>query len=222
MRLILILGLAFLIPAYGAEPKEELLKQFEKACSERSDINEHIPVLCRLAEECSSVVEIGVRSMNSSWGILQGLSVSKAKVRSYLGIDLASPPASILRLARKLAEANSIAFHFCQANDMNIDFDQADMLFIDSLHTYCHLSYELEKFSPKIRKIICMHDTSPPWGYNDDSLYPGNYAEYPSEIDRSKRGLWPAVMDFLWRHPEWKLLERRENNHGFTILMRVG
>lgn len=222
MRIIFILGLVFLFPAYGSAPKEELRAKYVQACSEHSDINEHIPVLCRLAEHCSSVVEIGVRTMNSSWGILQGLSESKANVRSYLGIDLAAPPASILRLARKLAEANGIAFRFCQANDMDIDIDQADMLFIDSLHTYCHLSYELEKFSPKIRKIICMHDTSAPWGHHDDDQYQGNYAEYPAAIDRSKRGLWPAVLDFLAKHPEWKLYERRENNHGFTILVRVG
>ena len=31
------------------------------------------------------------------------------------------------------------------------------------MHTYCHLSYELDTFSPKVRKYIAMHDTSEPW-----------------------------------------------------------
>jgi len=94
------------------------------------------------------------------------------------------------------------------------------LLFIDSLHTYCHLTYELEKFSPKVSKYIAMHDTS--WDPTiDDPAYYGDYSEYPPEYDRTKRGLWPAVVDFLKRHPEWTLHERRLNNYGFTILKRV-
>lgn len=66
-----------------------------------------------------------------------------------------------------------------------------------------------------------MHDTSAPWGDRDDTEYHGDYSEYPASFDRNKRGLWPAVEDFLANHKEWKLLERRFNNHGLTILERV-
>jgi len=51
-------------------------------------------------------------------------------------------------LAKRLSLGNGIAFEFWQANDMDVDIHSADMLFIDTLHTYCHLTYELEKFSP--------------------------------------------------------------------------
>ena len=34
-------------------------------------------------------------------------------------------------------------------------------------------------------------------------------------------GLWPAVEDFLEKHPEWVLHERYTNNNGLTILKRV-
>jgi len=61
-----------------------------------------------------------------------------------------------------------------------------------------------------------------PWGDRDGDDYFGDYSEYPAEYDRTKRGLWPAVQDFLQRHPEWSLYERHFNNHGFTILRRVG
>ena len=123
-------------------------------------------------------------------------------------------------MAYNLAQENGIDFSFWAANDMQIDLPPVDMLFIDSLHTYCHLTYELEAFSSKVQKYLCFHDTSDPWGNRDDDAYWGNYSEYPSWIDRTKRGLWPAVSDFLERHPEWSLLERRTNNHGFTILKR--
>lgn len=186
-----------------------------------SDINEHLPVLRRLAAECSSVVEIGVGSIASTCGILQGLSESPYQSPSYLGINLAYPPYNALNLAQTLAEKNGINFTFWPVNDMHIFIEPTDMLFIDSLHTYCHLTYELETFSSQVRKYICLHGTSHPWGNQDDIEYYGNYSEYPPSYDRTKKGLWSAVLDFLTRNPEWVLLESHMNNHGFTILKRL-
>ena len=219
---LILFVLAFPISATAAMPdaRRELHHHYDLAARTPSDINEHLYALRSLAKECSSVVEIGLRTMVSSWGILMGLSESHSASRSYLGIDIAPPPAETLRTASRLAEDNGISFNFLQANDMNIDIGPVEMLFIDSLHTYCHLTYELEKFSPKVSKYIAMHDTSTSWGSQNDPSYHGNYAEYSSEYDCSKQGLWPAVEDFLQRHPEWTLYHRSFNNHGFTILKR--
>lgn len=199
-----------------------LYEQYHLHCVQSSDINEHIPLLRRIASECSSVVEIGIRHVVSTWGILLGLAESTQPSRSYLGIDMADPyPAEKFTLARHLTEAQGISFTYWKANDMDIDIPEVDMLFIDSLHTYCHLTYELEKFCGNVKKYIAMHDTSEPWGNLDADDYHGNYTEYPAHYNRTKRGLWPAVEDFLRNHPEWRLHERRFNNHGFTILKRV-
>jgi|GEM_PF-515531 len=205
---------------FAASPAQlELQRKYEISCSQPSDINEHIYTLRCLAKECPSVVEIGTKSMVSTWGILQGLSENPSAARSYLGIDLTAPPLATLNLAKRLAEESGIQFSFWQANDMSVDIESTEMLFIDSLHTYCHLTYELEKFSPKVSKYIAMHDTS--WGNIDDPVYHGDFSEYPPEYDRSKRGLWLAIEDFLQSHPEWTLHERYLNNYGFTILKRV-
>ncbi len=218
--LIYILPLLFSINLNGITTAQlELQKRYELSCLQPSDINEHIDTLRCLAKECSSVVEIGMRNMVSTWGLLQGLSENSLDSRSYLGIDIALPPLETLNLARRLAKENGISFSFLQTNDMNVDIDFTELLFIDSLHTYCHLTYELEKFAPQIRKYIAMHDTS--WGNIDDPQYQGDYSEYPLEYDRSKRGLWLAIEDFLKRHPEWILNERHLNNYGFTILKRI-
>ncbi len=216
---IAILHLCFYSDVFA---KNETLKSmYEYYSRTPSDIYEHIPVLRELAAESSSAIEIGVRSMVSTWGILQGLSENGSSYRFYVGIDIAAPPAKELRLAQKLSGKKKVEFQFIQANDMMIDLPPADLLFIDSLHTYCHLTYELEKFSPRVAKYIAMHDTSTPWGDTDDSEYHGNYSEYPAWMDRSKRGLWPAVEDFLSRHPEWVLHKRYTNCHGLTILKRL-
>jgi hypothetical protein len=200
--------------------KSALTYQYELHAQQPSDIYEHLPVLRQLAKECSSVVEIGLRTIISTWGILQGLSENPSSTRSYLGIDIDAPPYQTLFLAKRLAETNGIEFDFWQANDMKIDIEPVEMLFIDSLHTYCHLTYELEKFSPKVKKYIVMHDTSDPWGSRDQP-YLGDYSEYPPEYNRKSQGLWPAVEDFLQRHPEWTLHQRRLNNHGLTTLRRI-
>lgn len=200
--------------------KFELQQKYDFASQNSSDINEHVPTLHRYAKECSSVVELGVRSMVSTWGILKGLSESTSDHPSYVGVDIDLPPYGTLALARNLAEANGINFTFIHANDMDIEIDPTDMLFIDSLHTYCHLTYELETFSPKVNKYIAIHDTTFSNETIDGPGYEGDYSEYPSEYDRTKRGLWPAIVDFLERHPEWVLFERYYNNYGLTILKR--
>ena len=197
-----------------------LREQYRTQCRGPSDIHEHLPHLKRLAKECSSVVEVGMRTMNSSWALLQGLAESSLDGCSYIGIDLNAPPKEIFNRAQNLAIRNGISFVFFQANDMDIDIEPTDLLFIDTLHTYCHLTYELEKFAPKVGKYIAMHDTDEPFGFVDDFWYEGNYSEYPETIDRSKKGLWLAVQDFLARHPEWSLSEHYYNNHGFTVLKR--
>lgn len=223
MKKFAVLG-CMLTSALFATPQEELNLFYQHFCTQTSDINQHIPVLRELAKECDSVMELGLRYMNSTWGIIKGLSESPYSKKKYFGIDLVTPPANIIGTIAFLAKAHDIEFYFYQANDFNIkasNLPLVDMLFIDTLHTYCHLTYELENFSCIAKKYITMHDTSEPWGDRDDTEYHGDFSEYPKHFDRTKRGLWPAVEDFLKNHPEWVLLERRFNNHGFTILKRI-
>lgn len=200
---------------------DELEAQYQLACTTPSDIYEHIPVLRSLASECSSVVEMGLRNMVSSWGILKGLSESKSSSRSYVGIDINSPPLPILNLAKELSQKNKISFVFCQGDNKDIDINPTEMLFIDTLHVYFQLAYELEKFSPKVSKYIALHDTGDTDSYEDPYPFYGDRNIYPGLCDPSKRGMWQAVLDFLERHPEWVLQERRTNNYGFTVLKRV-
>lgn len=219
-KILLFISLSFAVKSIAHPTTQtELKNKYTLACLTPSDINEHVYVLRSLAKECGSVTEIGLRSMASSWGLLLGLSENTLPSRSYLGIDLEIPPLEILNEAKYLAKGNGISFEFWHANDMDVEIEQTDLLFIDSLHTYCHLMYELEKFSSKVSKYIVMHDTN--LEDLDCTAYCGNYSEYPPEYSRSKKGLWPAVVDFLHDHPEWALYDRRMNNYGLTILKRA-
>jgi hypothetical protein len=201
--------------------KRAIFNMYKEHLARPSDINQHLPILSSLSIQCYSVIEIGLGDMISTVGIIKGLSSPRIKNQSYLGIKINRPNKQIEDKIKKITATLGIRYNVWLKNDLDTDIPTADMLFIDSIHTYCHLSYELEKFSPMIHKYIVMHDTSPPWDYKDDTTYNGNYSEYPKHINRSKRGLWPAVEDFLQKHPEWVLEARYGNNHGLTVLKRV-
>lgn len=203
--------------------KQELEYIYQQKSIEPSDVNEHLAHLRQLASECSSVIEIGVGTGQtvSVWGILRGLSESQNSPLFYGRIDLASSSEDVLQRAQELAESQGISVRFWCGNEMTMDIHPVDMIFIDSVHTYCHLTFELEKFSSKVCKYIAMHDTSAPWGLTDDAYYQGDYSEYDPSFDRTKHGLWPAVVDFLKRHPEWSLYQNKRNNYGFTVLKRT-
>jgi hypothetical protein len=207
---------------YSAQynPQHEMKFMYEIHCSMDSDLKDHLNEIKNLAKECASVVEIS-RSSFSIWGILEGLSESVNSPKSYLGVDPDYPLRGALDQIGKMAEEVGISFEFWQVNSLKMHIPVTDMLFIDSLHTYCHLTYELETFSPRVNKYIVIHDTSWPWGNADEAAYSGDYSEYPENYDRKERGLWPAVEDFLSRHFEWSLMHRRMNCHGLTILIRT-
>jgi len=185
----------------------------------------HSIALRKLAAECSSAIEIGTYEMASTFPILVGLSESAAPHRSFLAIDVHIHSPQRLQQAQAWAEKENIAFRFLQTNDLDIpQLEPTEFLHIDSFHAYRHLSYELETFSPSVNRYILMHDTSPPWGMRDEDVIGSqpDFTRYPEWISRKKRGLWPAVQDFLSRHSEWAIHERCKTAAGYTILKRVG
>jgi hypothetical protein len=197
----------------------ELEEFYSFHCHRPSDIHEHLPTLRKYAKECSTVVELGVRNVVSTWGLVLGLAESSAQERSYIGIDIDVPTPKIFKLVSELAPENGVSFQYLLANDMDIEICETDLLFIDTLHIYAQLRYELEKFCPQVRKYIIMHDTTS-YDYSNCLSYQGDYSEYPTDISRTKRGLWPAIEDFLESHPEWRILKRYSNNNGLTVLVR--
>lgn len=171
-------------------------EKYQQAFVSPSDINEHIPTLRRIASECESVVEMGVRGMVSSWGLLEGL---REKGGKFIGIDIVSPEeyGNDLAKIKESCSQEGIDFEFILGDTLVIDIEETDLLFIDTLHFYSQLTKELARHSDKAKKFIAMHDT-----------------------ESSPMEMWPAVNEFLQEHPEWGLYEHHPNNNGMTILKR--
>jgi len=165
-----------------------------------SDINEHLIVLRYYADQCEHVTELGVRRGVSTWAFLASMA------KRVISVDVNHPDdfgGSLQELRDASAEA-MIDFVFILADDLSIELEETDLLFIDTLHTYSHLKKELELHTNKARKYIIFHDTVT---YGTVGLDGGE-------------GLKRAIDEFLSEHAEWKVKEDYQNNNGLLILER--
>jgi len=199
-------------------------KHYHEAVHTYTDINQHVPTLSRYAEECNSVVEFGVRSGVSTWGVINGLlkHTSSDNNTTLHGYDLQGAPWPYQFLDN--SPGTGLNSTFTQANVLQIPPVECDMLFIDTFHVYGQLRRELSRHAQGVRKYIIMYDTTvDEWeGEVRRCCWDAATMEAQTGIPAGELliGLWPAVTLFLEGHPEWGLKERFTNNNGLTVLER--
>ena len=159
---------------------------------EESDINQHIEIMHKYANECEHITEFGVRTGVSTWAWL----ASRAKTVRCFDIQNVS---------------NNLKFHYESAKETKKDFtftcvdtaadkldiEETDLLFIDTNHTYEQCSKELKIHGHKVRKYLVFHDTT---------LCP----------DLNK-----AIDEFLKDNLNWKVKEIFTHNNGLTVLEKT-
>lgn len=179
--------------------QEQVLTAYKTLCEHPSDINEHLPTLKKYAEMCDHVTEMGVRTIVSTWALLAG------KPKKLISIDINEIDCSNV----KQAAGRTTDFSFVRGNTLEMEIEDTDLLFIDTYHNYDQLKIELERHSGKARKYIILHDTT-------------TFGEVGESYDGiQRRGLWPAVTEFLDSTTEWKIEEKFDNNNGLTVLSRT-
>lgn len=180
------------------------------------DINEHLPTLRRYASECNHVTEMGTRFAVSTHALLIG------KPKKVVAIDLNKHFYEPYEKDVKIfAESCGVDYEFIEGDDLKMDIEQTDMLFIDTLHTYNQLSKELRKHEKSVNKWIILHDTIT-FGERDEDFYRnGKINEEVSTQEVTKRGLYTALTDFLVENKDWVIKEHFTNNNGLTIIERV-
>ena len=161
-----------------------------------TDMEGHMAALKHYSSQCSSVVEFGVYDCTSTWALLAG---RPAKLTSY---DIARRDE--VAEVEQAAKNSATEFKFVLASTLETEIEPADLLFIDSEHTYDHLKKELELHAGKIKKFILFHDTTE-FGHKDASTYSG-------------KGLQPAIDEFMAACPEWHVREVFTHCHGLTVL----
>ncbi len=173
------------------------------------DIYEHLPVLKQYGEECKHITEMGVR-----WGA-STLAFVMAKPERLISYDIQSTH----EIESIMVESQQTLNHsFILADTLNLEIEETELLFIDTLHTYNQLINELKIHEGKVSKYIILHDTTT-FGRIDENIY-----QHASDLIKSKtvvkNGLRTAMEDFLEENTNWSILEDRTNNNGLTILKR--
>lgn len=186
-------------------------KRYMELVETPSDINEHLPILREYSKKCNHITEMGVRVPTSTWAFLSSLP---NKMISY---DIVNAPG--IDDVKSIANEYHLDYRFIIDDVLQIDIEQTDLLFIDTLHTYNQLNSELKLHSHKVNKYIVLHDTVT-YGFIDEQIY--DHASYHiKSIDKSKSGLRYAISEFLNQNPDWVIDREYLNNNGLTILMKV-
>jgi len=186
-----------------------------------SDINEHLPVLLAYTKQCSSVVECGVRDVVSSYAFAYGLA--NTPNNTYVMVD--PKKSTQIEPFLALCRANGVNASFVEQSDLDCPLVTTDLLFIDTWHVYGHLKRELARWNASVNKFIILHDTTVDEWLGEtvrvgwDAVKQSRESGIP--VDEIRKGLWPAVTEFLSAHPEWKMDLRRSNNNGLTVLKRI-
>ena len=192
---------------------KKIFDYYEHHKNTSSDINEHLETFKRYSSECETIVEMGVRSIISTWAFVMG------QPKKMISIDFQHPEifGGNINEVYRICSDLGIDYEFKLENTLECEIEQCDLLFIDTWHDYLQLKSELYRHHSKVNKYIILHDTYS-FGFKDEDLY--------SEYDMGRKennlpkGLILAVDEFLLYNPQWFIFERFANNNGITILKR--
>ena len=163
-----------------------------------TDINEHLPMLYYLAQQCDHVTEFGVRTGASTLAFLHGLQGRPATLRSYDINDQYGVQDSLTKWTR-------VEWTFSICSTLSITrIEPTDLLFVDTLHNYDQVRQELALHGESARRWIVFHDTETFGTVGDDG----------------GRGINQAITEWLEAKPEWRIVYRTHRNNGLTVIER--
>lgn len=176
----------------NASSLEELLElfkmQYDNTC------NWYIDILKKYASECDTVVEFG------TWNGLSAVVFALSGVKSITSCDL-----DLSRVNQKLINnLSDVNINFIKENSLNANLEyNADLIFLDTVHTYEHVKAELSVRARGAKKYLIIHDTN-----------------YPPDRKNPKNRVRDAVNEFLVKNKEFKLELEDRTSTGIMVLKR--
>jgi hypothetical protein len=166
---------------------------YARACTNPSDIWEHVPVLNKYGKLCQHITEFGVGHGNSTIAFLH------AQPHKLVCYELNVLPE--VGMMRSLAEKTQFLVH--QEDTTKAEIEETDLLFIDTRHVYEQMKAELRN-AWKVRKFIITHD-SVTFGERGEDGGPG---------------ILPAINELLAKET-FAVREAFSNNNGLLVLGRI-
>lgn len=189
------------------------------AVNTKSDINEHLPILKKYAEECNHVTEMGARGGNSTLAFMAAnpnVFVSYDYQYSTPEAHLTNSVNMLIDIFKEMQNLNK-SFSYIGADVLSVTIDNTDMLFIDTWHCYAQLKAELDLHGNKVNKYIAFHDTSL-YGDNGEG-YPSMDSNHPQRDKlNGNGGIKKAIFEFLEQYSNWKIDYETDNNNGLIII----
>lgn len=179
--------------------------EYKLVCECQTDINEHLPVLRKYAEQCEHIIELGLRYGNSTVAFLA------ARPKKLISYDMQYNDK--MDYLKMIAAENDIDFEIriedaTPEDDRESTVGETDLLLIDTNHHERQCKAELKMHAHKVRKFIIFHDVQT-FGFGMTGGQGG------------EGGLWLAIDPFLLAHPEWQIVENLTNNNGLLVISRV-
>jgi len=162
------------------------------------DIFEHLDTLREYSKGLNHITEFGVREVVST---LSFLVDDHDMVISYDCIK--TDRIDFIQMLCKNEDKNWV-FH--KKSTLDVEIENTELLFIDTLHTYDQLIQELRIHSKKVSKYILIHDI----------ISCGEVGQ-----GGSGSGLYKAIIEFLSESKEWNIKELRKNCNGLLVLERL-
>lgn len=142
-------------------------------------------------QECDSYTELGV---NQGATLAVALLRNPKTVRAY---DIALAPYNKAKCHfDEYANEHNVDLIVKEADTLTISLDEVDLLYIDTLHRYDHLTKELKLHGHKAKKYIIFHDTF------------------------AQKGLKQVVEEYVITNKEWSIVTDCQENVGFMTIKR--
>lgn len=140
---------------------------------------------------CDSYTELGVnQGATLAIAVLENIKT----IRAY---DIKLMPYNKAKhLFESYADTNSINYSAIETDTLQCTLDSVDVLYIDTLHQYAHLTKELALHGSKVKKYIIFHDTA-------------------AQLELKK-----AVKEYVAVNKEWTIVTECDINVGFMTIKR--
>ena len=155
---------------------------------------------------------MGIRWVSSTWPLLL------SNPKKMISVDIVKHPN--IDEVIVLSKEYNIDYTFIESDVLDMEIENTDLLFIDTLHTYNQLIKELELHSIKVSKYIILHDTVT-FGNTDEIIYDESSNLIKNQTV-TKTGLKTAALDFLNSEigKDWLIFEEYFNNNGLLIMKK--
>lgn len=173
---------------------------YEEYCRQKSDINEHLPILKRLAAQCRHITEFGFRTGISTVALI---AAEPEKVITY---DIDPSCLQTYKILKPYADSLGVELEFHVTDTGTLIAPETDMLFIDTWHNAIQIEKELLFSGNRAKKFIAFHDT----------------VTFGVVGEKGGEGILRPINQFLENNKHWKVKHEYFNNNGLLVIVRKG